>query len=379
MRPGWSVSRVPNCSAIVSGAWLGNMMPPGPEPDGLGVGGDVGDEHAGGRGRDGGHVVVLGVPDPPIAGALGFPGESDAALEAGARRLTLADDGQIEDGQRDGHGRGPFGRKVAAAPGCHTRRSIRLGCDARRRPLGPADRPAPSRPGIRWPSTVSPRRTWGGPPWRTHRLSWPRRLERYLAFRAEVDAGDKPWSDLVEYFTDDAVFVDPAWGRIQGIDAIREFLVDSMTGIEDWTFPVDKVFVDGDEVVVKYRQVLPDGRQQSAYTTLLVRRGGQVPLRGGRVEHGPRLRGPDGVGLDSSPGDAASTAGTRPGLLPPLTRLVARIDPTEGLRRGRQSAGPRSSSNQTALPSPPSPSPSSTPQRSARVATIWRPRPLLAE
>ena len=94
-------------------------------------------------------------------------------------------------------------------------------------------------------------------------------LERYLAFRDEVDAGDKPWSDLVEYFTDDAVFVDPAWGRIQGIDAIREFLIDSMTGIEDWTFPVDKVFVDGDEVVVKYRQVLPDGRQQSAYTTLL--------------------------------------------------------------------------------------------------------------
>ena len=30
MRPGWSVSRVPNCSAIVSGAWFGNMMPPAP-------------------------------------------------------------------------------------------------------------------------------------------------------------------------------------------------------------------------------------------------------------------------------------------------------------------------------------------------------------
>ena len=94
-------------------------------------------------------------------------------------------------------------------------------------------------------------------------------LERYLAFRAEVDAGDRPWVDLSAFFTDDAVFVDPAWGRIQGIDAIREFLLDSMTGIEDWTFPVDNVFVDGDEIVIKYRQVLPDGRQQSAYTTLL--------------------------------------------------------------------------------------------------------------
>jgi hypothetical protein len=71
------------------------------------------------------------------------------------------------------------------------------------------------------------------------------------------------------------VFVDPAWGRIEGIDAVREFLVDSMTGIEDWTFPVDHVYVDGDEVVVKYRQVLPDGRQQSGYTTLLHAGGGK--------------------------------------------------------------------------------------------------------
>jgi len=30
MRPGKSVARVPNCSAITSGAWLGSMMPPAP-------------------------------------------------------------------------------------------------------------------------------------------------------------------------------------------------------------------------------------------------------------------------------------------------------------------------------------------------------------
>lgn len=93
-------------------------------------------------------------------------------------------------------------------------------------------------------------------------------LERYFAFRAEVDAGRAPWSDLIQFFATDAVFVDPAWGRIQGRDAIHEFLIDSMTGIEDWTFPVDSVHVAGDEVVIKYRQVLPDGRQQSGCTTL---------------------------------------------------------------------------------------------------------------
>jgi ketosteroid isomerase-like protein len=94
-------------------------------------------------------------------------------------------------------------------------------------------------------------------------------LERYLEYRQAVDAGERPWSDLVEFFTDDAVFIDPAWGRIEGIDEIRAFLVDSMTGIEDWTFPVDHLYVDGDEVIVKFRQVLPGGRQQSGYSTLL--------------------------------------------------------------------------------------------------------------
>jgi hypothetical protein len=30
MRPGCSVSSVPNCSAIVSGEWLGSITPPAP-------------------------------------------------------------------------------------------------------------------------------------------------------------------------------------------------------------------------------------------------------------------------------------------------------------------------------------------------------------
>ena len=30
MRPGCSVARVPNCSAIVSGEWFGSITPPAP-------------------------------------------------------------------------------------------------------------------------------------------------------------------------------------------------------------------------------------------------------------------------------------------------------------------------------------------------------------
>ncbi len=100
-------------------------------------------------------------------------------------------------------------------------------------------------------------------------------LDRYLELRDSIDRRERPWSELVEFFTDDVIFVDPAWGRVEGIEGVREFLVDSMTGIEDWTFPVDKVWVDGNEVGIKYRQVLPGGRQQSAYTTLIYAGGGK--------------------------------------------------------------------------------------------------------
>jgi hypothetical protein len=100
-------------------------------------------------------------------------------------------------------------------------------------------------------------------------------IKKSDVFTASRVLRDKPETDLVEFFTDDVVFIDPAWGRVEGIEGVREFLVDSMTGIEDWTFPVDRLYVDGDEVVVKFRQVLPGGRSQSGYSTLLYAGGGK--------------------------------------------------------------------------------------------------------
>lgn len=90
-------------------------------------------------------------------------------------------------------------------------------------------------------------------------------LARYLQHRREADEGRRPWTDMAAFFTDDAVFVDPVWGRLEGIAEIERFLDESMAGIEDWRFPVDAAFMSGDEVVLKYRQVLPgrrpDGRR----------------------------------------------------------------------------------------------------------------------
>lgn len=91
----------------------------------------------------------------------------------------------------------------------------------------------------------------------------------YVAVREQIERGAATWSDLARFFTDDIAYIDPAWGRIDGIDAVREFLVDSMLGLEDWRFPIDFTAIDGEHVVVKWRQVLPSGHEQSGVSTLV--------------------------------------------------------------------------------------------------------------
>lgn len=100
-------------------------------------------------------------------------------------------------------------------------------------------------------------------------------VEDYVATRDAIERGEKGWSDLARFFTDDAVYIDPAWGRIEGIEEISSFLVDSMRGLEDWRFPVELVAISGDEVLVKWTQVLPSGHRQSGYSNLVYAGGGK--------------------------------------------------------------------------------------------------------
>jgi hypothetical protein len=82
-------------------------------------------------------------------------------------------------------------------------------------------------------------------------------IERYIAVRDEINAGQRTWRDLAQFFTDDAVFSE------------------AMEGLDDWKFPTDFYAIDGDQVVVKWRQVLPGRRAdgtafvQSGYSTLV--------------------------------------------------------------------------------------------------------------
>ncbi|MBM4385547.1 MAG: nuclear transport factor 2 family protein [Deltaproteobacteria bacterium] len=72
---------------------------------------------------------------------------------------------------------------------------------------------------------------------------------RYVATRDRIEAGELAWDALAEFFTADAVFIDPAWGRVDGLPAITILLSESMAGLEDWTFPEAWTMVEDDRLV----------------------------------------------------------------------------------------------------------------------------------
>jgi ketosteroid isomerase-like protein len=89
---------------------------------------------------------------------------------------------------------------------------------------------------------------------------------RYVAQRERCVAGDAPWSTIGQWFTEDAVFIDPAWGRVQGRDQITQYLDRSMAGFEGWSFPEEWTMVDGDRLVTYWWNRLPGTRADgSAY------------------------------------------------------------------------------------------------------------------
>ncbi len=97
----------------------------------------------------------------------------------------------------------------------------------------------------------------------------------YVAVRERIDAGEGKWSDLARFFTDDAVFIDPAHGRVEGLAAITHFLDASMVGLDDWRFPIEFVAINGDDVAVKWLQVFPNGARQSGWSRMVYAGGGK--------------------------------------------------------------------------------------------------------
>ncbi len=82
----------------------------------------------------------------------------------------------------------------------------------------------------------------------------------YVAQRERCVAGEAPWSTIGAWFTEDAVFIDPAWGRVEGRDEIARFFDRSMAGFQGWSFPEEWTMVDGDRLVTYWWNRLPGKR-----------------------------------------------------------------------------------------------------------------------
>jgi hypothetical protein len=82
--------------------------------------------------------------------------------------------------------------------------------------------------------------------------------DRLVACRDEIDQGKRGWEDLADIFTEDAVYIDPAWGRQESREGIRKFFVESMAGLTGygWNTPERWTMVDGHRLVSKWDQVL---------------------------------------------------------------------------------------------------------------------------
>jgi hypothetical protein len=78
-----------------------------------------------------------------------------------------------------------------------------------------------------------------------------------VALRGRIEVGEMPWSALAGYFTQDAVYIDSAWGRFDGRPAIERFMDESMVGLEDWRFPEEWTIAEGDRVVSMWWNQLP--------------------------------------------------------------------------------------------------------------------------
>jgi ketosteroid isomerase-like protein len=102
-------------------------------------------------------------------------------------------------------------------------------------------------------------------------------VDRYHELRQRIDDGleEDAFGSLSDFYTEDAVYIDGAWGRIEGKEAIANWLVASMVGMADWKFPVEFTAIEGDDVVVKWTQILPrlkaDGTpyRQSGYSRMI--------------------------------------------------------------------------------------------------------------
>jgi limonene-1,2-epoxide hydrolase len=75
----------------------------------------------------------------------------------------------------------------------------------------------------------------------------------------------RQWAALADLFAHDGVYAEPFFGAIAGREPIRAFLVQSMAGLEEWTFPLESITIDAGRVVTHWWNRLPGRRRDGRY------------------------------------------------------------------------------------------------------------------
>ncbi|MBN2099104.1 MAG: nuclear transport factor 2 family protein [Dehalococcoidia bacterium] len=94
-------------------------------------------------------------------------------------------------------------------------------------------------------------------------------IDALQSTRDRASAWETKWEALADLITEDATYIDPAWGRFKGRNSIRQFLHDSMQGLEDWKLPTDWCSIGGNRVVSKFRNQVPGRRADGTYYEVL--------------------------------------------------------------------------------------------------------------
>ena len=89
-----------------------------------------------------------------------------------------------------------------------------------------------------------------------------RAYEKHLVAKGNYSGA---WDSLADLFADDATYTDVFYGQMKGKPAIRKFLLDSMKGIEDWSFPVQWTVIEEGRVVVHWLNRLPKQRPDGSW------------------------------------------------------------------------------------------------------------------
>lgn len=81
----------------------------------------------------------------------------------------------------------------------------------------------------------------------------------------QLAAKGDPGEMVAEVYTADATFDDPDWGHYEGVDAIRGLLAQSLIGLEEWTFPLQWLTIDGDRIIMHWMNRLPGRRPDGSF------------------------------------------------------------------------------------------------------------------